>query len=157
MWAVPEGPISFREFSEADCRKFIQTLSDDMRTNLSGKSNDPLAQLLQISIYNIDELLRSISLLRRCLEFRIYDMVADVTFHDFGHEPIDRAAAGCNGLQHSRALFVVLQRFLDRADLAFDSLHAVEKFFLILSGMGHLFESSSVNDTIPEYTKGFLR
>jgi hypothetical protein len=49
----------------------------------------------------------------------------NVTLKHLGHKPIDGTAASGNGLQNFGALFAAIQRFLNRSDLALDSLYAV--------------------------------
>src|SRR5690606_8646726 len=63
--------------------------------------------------------------------------LADVRFHDLGHQAIDRAADGGDLLQHRRAVRTGLQRALERLGLAADAAHPGQHALLFLGTVRH--------------------
>lgn len=79
--------------------------------------------LFQIGADNGDEIVRCF--LRRP---RIPGhMVADVIFHQFSHQTVDRSTGSGKALQHFRALFVVIQGSEHAFELANDFFGAVHQ------------------------------
>src|SRR5690606_3159757 len=68
---------------------------------------------------------------------RLPELLADMLFHDLGHQAIDRAADGRDLLQHRGAIRPGLQRALQRLGLAADAAHAGQHALLFLGTVGH--------------------
>lgn len=68
---------------------------------------------------------------------RLRELLAQVAFQDFRHQPVHRAAHGGELLQHGRAVGAFLKRALQRIQLPADAAHAGERLLLVGGGMGH--------------------
>lgn len=65
------------------------------------------------------------------------EFLAQVAFQDFGHQSVDRTAHRRELLQDRRAVGTLLQRALQRIQLAADALDARERFLLVGGRMRH--------------------
>src|SRR5262252_1447956 len=81
----------------------------------------------EVALDHVDELLRRLGLARCGVTVRIDHVEANVAFHDFGHEAIDRPAACGDGLEDRRAFLLLEERLLDAVDLATNPTDAVDQ------------------------------
>jgi len=64
-------------------------------------------------------------------------MVADVIFHQFGHEGVDGAASGGEALEDVGAVLFVIEAAQDTFELADDFLGAVDEVEFFSGSVGH--------------------
>lgn len=83
---------------------------------------------------------------------RLRELLAQVAFKDFRHEPVHCAAHGGELLQHGRTVGAFLKRALQRIQLAADAAHAGERLLLVGGGMGHAGGYLIVGGSISELT-----
>ena len=64
-------------------------------------------------------------------------VIADVVFHEFGHEAVDGAASGGEALESFGARFVLVEGAQDAFELADDFLGAVDEIEFFSGGVRH--------------------
>src|SRR4029453_17009316 len=101
----------------------------------------------EISPDDVHQLLRCLCLVRGRSYVRIGDMEANVSLNDFSHQPIDRAAAGGNGLEYDGTILFFLQRLRNTVDLPAYALHTIQQLLLIPDHMSHEFSRRTQNRT----------
>src|SRR4029077_7582890 len=90
---------------------------------------------LQVSLHRLDQFLgaaRPLGVLRR-----VDDVEADMILDHFGHQAVHGAARGDDQMQHRGAALLVLERALDRLDLAAHAADPVEQLDLLDFGVRH--------------------
>jgi hypothetical protein len=78
---------------------------------------------------------------RAALVIWIYDVHPNVILDDFSHQAVHCAAGGDDEMEDGGASFFVLDRALERLDLAEDAANAVEELGFFFDGVSHVISS----------------
>jgi hypothetical protein len=67
----------------------------------------------------------------------VNDVIAHMVFQDLHQQAIDRATTGRESLEDLCAVQFVVERPLDRLDLASDAPHSIDQLLVVTNGMRH--------------------
>ena len=65
-------------------------------------------------------------------------MESDMPFHNFGHQPVQRATASSHQLQDSSAFLFRIERPFNGVHLSSNPSNAFQKFFFVFSCVSHI-------------------
>jgi hypothetical protein len=105
---------------------------------IEAASAPPVAKpnLLQVRLHRFDQFLgaaRSLGIPRR-----VDDMGLDMVFDHLGHEAVQGAARRDDQVQHRRAALLLLERALDRLDLAAHAADPIQELELFAPRLRHV-------------------
>lgn len=82
----------------------------------------------------------------------IDEMLANMILDHFGDESVHRPTTGGGLLQDAGTLLLLLNRSLDRLDLAPDPLQTIEQLRLLSLNMRHLLPFAPLDNSMGEYS-----
>src|SRR4029077_4717821 len=104
------------------------------------------AQLSEVGLHHIDNLIGRECLLRIWSSLRVKHMVPDVAFQEFRHQAVDCTSCRADDLQHLRAIAPLIEDPLKSLKLPPDAFAPQNQFLFVLNCMTH----SQTNDIMPE-------
>src|SRR5262249_42602904 len=106
--------------------------------DISATSRSAIARVSgQIRVDDLDQLLGGAVARVVGRRLRIDEVLVNVVLDDLGDEPVEGASTGRRLLQHGGAARLLLERALDRIDLAADAPDAVAQLLLLALRIGH--------------------
>jgi hypothetical protein len=107
--------------------------------------------LLQIGAQGADEIVRGSGLFVCRASILGKNVIPNVPFNDLGHERVHCAATGRNVVKDVGAFRFLIERLLNRGDLAHDSTHSVQQLLFFFNGVSHkifkIFSETLYEDT----------